>query len=108
LVSLPRDPTVSRILEQFKEDYNKNHSSGMSSRRGQREPKAEDIINEIVEGLKLYFDRALGTILLYKFERQQYLDWVKENPDVRLSDVYGAEHLLRLFGIDIYVFFLKK
>jgi mortality factor 4-like protein 1 len=63
---------------------------------------------EVIEGLKLYFDRALGTLLLYKFERQQFLDLLKDKGEsIRMSDVYGAEHLLRLFG-RLSLFQLKK
>lgn len=56
-------------------------------------------MTEVIEGLKVYFDQALGTILLYKFERPQYENILSENPDADMSDVYGAEHLLRLFGM---------
>jgi mortality factor 4-like protein 1 len=36
-------------------------------------------------------------ILLYKTERQQYDEAISD--DVSPSTVYGAEHLLRLFGM---------
>jgi hypothetical protein len=52
----------------------------------------------MVDGLKMYFDKALPTILLYRFERQQFAEWQQRHPGMRHSDVYGAEHLLRLFG----------
>ncbi len=95
LVPLPRQQTVSQVLDDFKVDFYKSQS-----RKVQRDGKAEEVITEVVEGLKLYFDRALGTLLLYKFERQQFLDLLTEKGDsLRMSDVYGAEHLLRLFGI---------
>ena len=50
-----------------------------------------------MEGIKVYFDRALGTILLYRFERKQYDDIRAKYPETAASDLYGAEHLLRLF-----------
>jgi mortality factor 4-like protein 1 len=56
-------------------------------------------VREFVEGLRLYFDRALPTLLLYRFERAQFEEYVLTRPegDRRpLSEVYGAEHLLRL------------
>jgi hypothetical protein len=56
-------------------------------------------VNEVLEGLRLYFDRALGTILLYRFERQQYADVRDRYPGIAMSQIYGAEHLLRLFGM---------
>lgn len=50
--------------------------------------------------LKLYFDRAAALFLLYRFERQQLQEYLDTRPaeDARpLCQVYGAEHLLRLF-----------
>jgi mortality factor 4-like protein 1 len=44
-----------------------------------------------------YFDKALPVMLLYKSERHQYADAIRDN--VSPSMVYGAEHLLRLFGM---------
>ncbi|KAJ6954903.1 hypothetical protein NC652_006370 [Populus alba x Populus x berolinensis] len=49
-----------------------------------------------MKGLCFYFDKALPVMLLYKSERQQYADAIAD--DVSPSVVYGAEHLLRLFG----------
>lgn len=51
-----------------------------------------------MEGIRAYFDRALGSILLYRMERKQFDDIRKAHPDTLLSDMYGAEHLIRLFG----------
>ncbi|KAF8454544.1 MRG-domain-containing protein [Terfezia claveryi] len=87
LVPLPKNINVIKILENYK---------AASAKR--REGSAEsDIFEEIVAGLRLYFDRCLGNILLYRFERQQYLNMRKEYPEKEPSEIYGAEHLLRLF-----------
>lgn len=56
-----------------------------------------DSLGEILKGLRCYFDKALPVILLYKNERHQYEESFSD--DVSPSTVYGAEHLLRLFGI---------
>jgi hypothetical protein len=55
-------------------------------------------LSEIIAGVTLYFDKALGNNLLYRFERAQYVEQKRENPDKPRSEIYGAEHLLRLFG----------
>lgn len=61
----------------------------------------------IVSGLTCYFDRSLGANLLYRFERPQYATIRKEyitgghvvlGTEKEMSQVYGAEHLLRMLG----------
>jgi mortality factor 4-like protein 1 len=81
-------------LDQFHEEYLKTSNATRSST-----PLLEDSMKEVVEGLKLYFEKAVGNILLYKFERRQYVEILNQNPDTSLCDLYGAEHLLRLFGM---------
>jgi mortality factor 4-like protein 1 len=60
-----------------------------------------------LKGIRIYFDKALPVMLLYKKERKQYHETVVD--DVPPSMVYGAEHLLRLFGMfvrkAVYVLF---
>ena len=50
---------------------------------------------ELFAGLRIYFDRALPKILLYRQERSQWerAQYVHSSP----SQIYGAEHLLRLY-----------
>jgi mortality factor 4-like protein 1 len=56
-------------------------------------------LSEIIAGITLYFDKALGNNLLYRFERAQYVEQKRAgNADRPMSEIYGAEHLLRLFG----------
>lgn len=88
LVPLPRNPNVMQILQNYRDSCPKKREGSAES----------DIFDEVVAGLKLYFDRCLGNILLYRFERQQLLDVKKEWPDKEASEIYGGEHLLRLFG----------
>jgi hypothetical protein len=65
--------------------------------------RSDALLAEIMSGLVVYFNKALGNNLLYRFERGQYakvrhehgVDAGDEKP---MSEIYGAEHLLRLFG----------
>ncbi|CAO3567395.1 Esa1p-associated factor [Mortierella alpina] len=84
LVPLPRTPNVVQILEMYKES--------------KKDKKAKDeIFQEVMAGIKTYFDKVLGNLLLYRFERQQYVDIRKKNNGKEDSEIYGGEHLLRLF-----------
>lgn len=56
----------------------------------------------------MYFDRAVGANLLYRFERAQYAEirrryvtgpTVQVGQEKEMSHVYGAEHLLRMIGV---------
>ncbi|XP_074378625.1 protein MRG2-like [Apium graveolens] len=94
LIKLPRTPNVDDILKKyfsFKVKKNNIHpSSDMLS--GNR---LRDEIQEILYGIRYYFDKALPTMLLYNNERKQYETLSAEN--IPPSVAYGAEHLLRLF-----------
>lgn len=119
LVPIPHANPVSTLLS----DY---HASAAPKRRpGSAEA---DILDEIVQGVREYFDKSLGRILLYRFERQQWHETLTKmnkdpsdesaiksvtvpatdegKPEETISmslagktpsDVYGAEHLCRLF-----------
>ena len=97
LVSLPCEHTVNKILDAYHEHEKENRRPGS--------PDA-DLLDEFVQGLREYFELALGKILLYRLERDQFFqvrEWW-ENPTAEHegvkgpADVYGAEHLARLFG----------
>ncbi|KAK6345487.1 Esa1p-associated factor, variant 2 [Orbilia javanica] len=88
LVKLPRDITVTTFLKDYFEATESSYPSGSQQRQS---------YEEILQGLRAYFDKCLGTMLLYRFERDQYNDIKKEHPDKNMCDLYGTEHLLRLF-----------
>jgi len=54
-----------------------------------------------LKGIRCYFDKALPVLLLYNKEREQYHELVVDN--VSPSTIYGAEHLLRLFGMSRHI-----
>jgi mortality factor 4-like protein 1 len=63
----------------------------------------QDIVEEVIAGLKEYFNKSVGRLLLYRFEREQFYDiWTRINQPTDdlagkpLADIYGGEHLLRL------------
>ncbi|KAG6359785.1 hypothetical protein INS49_010837 [Diaporthe citri] len=90
LVPLPHEQPVVKILNDYLEDE-------MPKR--EEDSAQVDILKETIAGLREYFDRALGRILLYRFERLQYSEllpqWENEK-DGGPSSVYGGEHLCRL------------
>ncbi|KAH8907192.1 MRG-domain-containing protein [Coniochaeta sp. PMI_546] len=94
VVPLPHPHPVDEILD----DY-------LTYERPHREPGSAslDILEETIAGLREYFDKCLGRILLYRFERQQYIEmykqWQSAKPEDKHKsavDTYGPEHLCRL------------
>ncbi|KAF3905804.1 hypothetical protein AA313_de0205353 [Arthrobotrys entomopaga] len=86
LVKLPREITVNQFLADFVENTQHKYTGSQ-----------KEVYDEIIAGLRSYFDKCLGTMLLYRFERDQYNEIKKQHPDTDMCDLYGTEHLLRLF-----------
>ncbi|KAI7859762.1 MRG-domain-containing protein [Circinella umbellata] len=84
LTPLPRTPSVSEILQQY---YDYVHGQCNMD---------DETLTLVIDGIKLYFDKSLGSTLLYNVERKQFEDEV-QIPEKLPSDMYGIEHLLRLF-----------
>ena len=78
-------------MDSILEDYANYKKSG-----GNTDNK-DYAVNEVVAGIKEYFNVMLGTQLLYKFERPQYAKILADHPKAPMSQVYGVPHLLRLF-----------
>ncbi|CAO3640149.1 unnamed protein product [Cunninghamella echinulata] len=83
-VQLPAKITVTDILERYVQE--KERSDGH-----------DEILEQTIEGLKLYFNHSVRTMLLYRSERNQYFDLQNSHTDKLPTDLYGAIHLLRLF-----------
>ncbi|EEU46354.1 uncharacterized protein NECHADRAFT_59995 [Fusarium vanettenii 77-13-4] len=94
LVPLPHSKPVNKILDDYLAHERPHREEGSSSM---------DILEEVVAGFREYFEKALSRILLYRFERHQFMDLRKmwenaesESAAKTVCDVYGAEHLARL------------
>ncbi|OQV04804.1 RNA binding activity-knot of a chromodomain-containing protein [Cladophialophora immunda] len=95
LVPLPSQAPANFIIDEYFNEEKMN--------RRLCSPEA-DILEEFCAGLKMYFEKAVGKILLYRFERSQlaevrklwesgrYKEWEGKGP----GDCYGAEHLTRM------------
>ncbi|TQV95057.1 histone acetylase complex subunit [Cordyceps javanica] len=94
LVPLPHTKPVAKIFEDYLAFERPHREEGSASM---------DILDEVIAGFREYFEKSLSRILLYRFERHQYMDIRKlwDNPEENaeyknVCDVYGAEHLARL------------
>ncbi|KAE8452843.1 hypothetical protein EG329_013115 [Mollisiaceae sp. DMI_Dod_QoI] len=94
LVPLPAPHSVDSILNDYLAFENPKRQAGSHQ---------ADLLLEVVAGLKEYFEKCLGRILLYRFERQQYLEvregWNSTKGELAGKTVvttYGAEHFCRL------------
>ncbi|CAI2172914.1 15259_t:CDS:2 [Funneliformis geosporum] len=87
-VPLPRKPTVSDIIEHYRISRTK--------KKGGQETD-DGIADEIITGVLFYFNKCLGSRLLYQSERKQYREMRYKFERLQNSQIYGAEHLLRLF-----------
>ena len=84
LVPLPRETSIATLLDDFLQAKSKRTSH-------------ERLYGEVCDGVKAYFNQALPTILLYKYERRQFREIREQDKTKAPSELYGAEHLLRLF-----------
>ena len=84
LVNIPARYSLEELISDYC-DFRKEDTAGKAGRE------------EVCCGLRDYFNCTLGSQLLYKFERVQYADTLKENAGSLMSSVYGPIHLLRLF-----------
>ncbi|KAJ9608825.1 Esa1p-associated factor [Cladophialophora chaetospira] len=95
LVPLPSQAPANYIIDEYFNEERKNRNL---------ESADADVLEEFCAGLKMYFEKAVGKILLYRFERAQlaevrklwesskHKEWDGKGP----GDCYGAEHLTRM------------
>ncbi|XP_016828880.1 mortality factor 4-like protein 2 [Cricetulus griseus] len=84
LFQLPAEKNVEHILE--------NYVTFLKSQRN-----SDNSVDELVYGIRKYFNKMLGTQLLCQFENPQYAEILLAYPDIPMSQIYGAPHLLRIF-----------
>lgn len=96
LATVPSPMPVTQFLNEYYESEANNRRPGSAD---------ADILEEVIAGVREYFNKSLGRILLYRFERHQFYEVHKqiesghgEHAGKTLCDMYGCEHLLRLFG----------
>lgn len=96
LVQLPSAHPAGVILDEYQK---------YAIQTGARSSTERDILEEVIAGLKEYFNKSVGRLLLYRFEREQFYDiWTRiqqptdELAGKTLAEIYGGEHLLRLLG----------
>lgn len=90
LVELPSKYPISKLLKKFVRDICRNKDTDGSL--------LENYI-ELARSLEDYFNRSLGTLLLYRYEREQYIDILKRTPVPKMIDVYSPIFFLRLCSI---------
>ncbi|KAI2484585.1 MRG multi-domain protein [Pyrenophora tritici-repentis] len=94
LVQLPSAHPAGIILDEYQKH---------AIETGSRTRMERDILEEVIAGVKEYFNKCVGRLLLYRFEREQFYDiWTRTQQPTDdlagkpLCDIYGGEHLLRL------------
>ncbi|KAF3387330.1 Chromatin modification-related protein eaf3 [Penicillium rolfsii] len=94
VVLLPAPKPVRKILQDWRDEE-------APKRAGSRIDI--DVLDEVVVGILEYFDVMLDKLLLYRYERPQYRMFRKKYAGVPGKDspvdIYGAEHLIRLFSL---------
>ncbi|CAG8575042.1 9841_t:CDS:2 [Racocetra persica] len=97
---MPRPKTVNDILEDFfdfkMEKLKEQSKTSIGRNRGRITKTQEIAARDVTNGIKQYFNEALPIYLLYRFERQQYVEMTEKYPKKEMSSIYGAEHLMRL------------
>ncbi|KAL2835175.1 MRG-domain-containing protein [Aspergillus cavernicola] len=95
VVALPAKISVNQILDNYLKEEKPKRTGTADS----------DVLEEVIMGVREYFDKSLDKILLYRFEREQYRvlrkKWESESGEATSKgplDIYGAEHLTRLFA----------
>lgn len=104
---VPQSVTIETLMAQFEIAASGNVSGAAAAtdaadasagkqKEGSTAEKSVGGVVTDIRGLSELFDRCLASSLLYRAERRQHDAAIAEHPDLRPSQLYGAEHLLRL------------
>ncbi|CAJ0852051.1 10537_t:CDS:2 [Entrophospora sp. SA101] len=93
---MPCKKTVNCILDEFLEYKLEKLDGNISPDSNVKKTTQKHELTETINGMKIYFNEELPISLLYRFERQQYLELVEKYLDHQPASIYGAEHLMRL------------
>ncbi|CCF56504.1 hypothetical protein KAFR_0B02060 [Kazachstania africana CBS 2517] len=96
IIKLPQtENNINLILQNFKKYFITKKTNQLNSLINQ------SLMDEFIVGMKLYFNKILPKILLYRLERLQYDEILKKhgNNNLDLCNFYGSIHLLRLISI---------
>ncbi|XKL59257.1 hypothetical protein PGB90_000273 [Kerria lacca] len=91
LIHLPSKTNIDEIIESYIKQKASNKNLTATNK--------ESAVIQTANGIKEYFNATLGSQLLYKYERVQYAEILEKYSNQEMSSIYGAAHLLRLFGI---------
>ncbi|QLL34540.1 hypothetical protein HG536_0G04020 [Torulaspora globosa] len=88
-------PSPTMTVQQTLDSYEEAAANRLES------PAAQAQLSEYCAGLRLYFERSLPILLLYRLERLQYDEVLKKQKfkDMAFCDIYGPIHLLRLLSV---------
>lgn len=101
IVCLPARKPVSTVIEEYLE-YSKTNLP--STENATTYKITQEYRVEFVEGIKINFNCIMGSQLLYKFERPQYSQLMRNNEGKAMCDLYGPMHLLRFLGIVLILY----
>jgi mortality factor 4-like protein 1 len=93
VVALPAPKPVRQILQDWRDEEAPKRAESRID---------VDVLDEVISGVLEYFDTMLDKLLLYRYERPQYRMLRKKHsgtPGKGPVDIYGAEHLIRLFSM---------
>lgn len=87
LIPLPCQPSVEKIFTSY-----------LNARCLALNPAKAALTKQVCVGLENWFNEALHMSLLYNFERPQYFDIMRRSSQLKHSQVYGAEHFIRMLS----------